>query len=88
MTIHKIKMSSGNEWFLSGDFTQASSSLRACFYDPKEIHNWQGTPHQVADAHHNPAKAAGLVYDYFRDRDDDDKVESLSPLANQYGETS
>ena len=75
--IYKVKMVSGEEWLMSGDFAQSASPLMACF-DATDAGSpladaydddcnmvgdwWQGTDYQVADVQHDAAK---LVYDYF-----------------------
>ena len=82
MTTYRVTMNSGYEWFLHGDFEQAAASLRACFDDPEDNYNWQCTPYQVAAASHNEDDAAKLVYDYWRDADDDDAVDVVNPEEN------
>jgi len=88
MKIYKVKMESGYEWLLRGDFAQSASTLEACFesdgvpkYEDDLI--WQGTPYQVADAGHNQLNAAKLVYSYLDD--DDDKVEEVEEVEEDSG---
>ena len=78
MTTYKVTMKSGYEWYMFGDFSQASSSLTACFQDPKCDYDWQGSPYQVADARHIPGNAAELLWDHWSEWDDgDDAVASV-----------
>ena len=84
MTTYRVIMTSGDEWFMSGDFAQSASPLKACFDEESLVRDycqdvtWQGVPYQVADAGLSQYDAAKLVYDYFDD--DDDKIEEVSQL--------
>ena len=70
MTTYKVTMRSGYAWYMSCDFTQASSSLTACFHDPKCDYGWQGSPFQVADVW-MPEDAAELLWGHWSEWDDD-----------------
>ena len=71
MTKYNVTMDNGYKWNLLGDFTQASCPLGADFWGDGAV---QGTPYQVADARHIPWDGAKLVYDHFRQSDEDEEV--------------
>ena len=81
MKDYKVKMESGYEWLLRGDFAQSASPLTACFDPHEDDLIWQGTPYQVADASHSQLNAAKLAYEYFDD--DGDEVNEVEEVNNQ-----
>lgn len=77
-TTYTVTMTSGYTWQMLGDFTQSASPLRADFHQEKG--SIQNTPYQVADARHIPFAGAELLYDYWRESDDDDTVSTIEEI--------